>query len=101
MFIRDNLSFVLSELESLAQSTAKLTRVQRFKGRLIGARAHGRSTPYNNNQGVGRRRRSKLSRDGTEKRRTLKASKLRECENISLFRHFIILYGRYSSIITS
>ena len=42
-----------------------------------------------------------LSRDGAEMRRTLKASKLRECENISLFRHFIILYGRYSSLITS
>ena len=37
---------------------------------------------------------------GMEMRRTLKASKLRECENINLFRHFIILYGRYSSLIT-
>ena len=38
-----------------------------------------------------------LCRDGTEMRRTLKASKLRECENISFFRHFIICY---SSLIT-
>ena len=41
-----------------------------------------------------------MARICAEMRRTLKASKLRECENISLFRHFIILYGRYSSLIT-
>ena len=47
-------------------------------------------------QSVGRRSKYRDARICAEMRRTLKASKLRECENINLFRHFIILYGCYS-----